>query len=266
MKKLLKISVLPILFSLLFMAGCESNDSVSSSVYVPQDVNRKVLFEFFSNHRCGPCVQPHRSFLEPLEVAAGITINDTAVILVSFQYKWPGPDDSIYRANVLQNDARASYYSVQAAPAGFTDGVNMGNYSFSQWSDQLSITMNTTKFIEITISNNFNSSIDSGIVTAHVQTLVQPPKNDNVIHVIVTEDHVSYVTASNGITMYGAVMRYMETGSNGAQINLVLGQTVNFTVPYGIRNTWKVDDCYIIVFVQNVSTKQVYGVERIKVN
>ncbi len=266
MRKITNVSVLPILFSLVFMMGCESNDSVTSSIYIPQDVNRKVLFEFFSNHRCEPCIQPHRSFLEPLEIAAGITINDTAVVLVSFQFRYPGQDDSIYRANVLHNDARASYYSVGGAPAGYSDGSYMGQYSYTLWSDQLGNAMNSTKYIDIRMTNDFNSAIDSGTVTAYVQTLVQPPANDNVIHVIVTEDHVPYVTASNGITMYGAVMRYMETGTGGAQIKLVLGQTVNFSVPYGIRNTWKVDDCNIVIFVQSTSTKQVYGVEKIKVN
>ncbi len=266
MNKLLKIIIIPVIAVSAFLIGCESNDNPTSSVYIPQPVNRKTLFEFFSNSSCTPCIEPHRSFLEPLEVAAGITINDTAVILLAFQYKYPGPGDSIYRANVIQNDERADYYNMQAAPAGFTDGVNMGNYSYSQWSDQLGNAMNSTKFINITITNDFNTAIDSGNVTAHIQTLVQLPTNDNVIHVIVSENHVPYITAPNGITMYDAVMRYMETGSNGAQINLVLGQTVNFSIPYAIRNTWKVDDCYIIVFVQSTSTKQVYGVERIKVN
>ncbi len=266
MKYLTNLIIIPFFIALVILAGCESNDSVSTSVYIPQDVNKKVLFEFFSNMKCTPCIEPHRSFLEPLEVAAGITINDTAVVLLAFQYKWPGPMDSIYRANWIQNDARASYYDVNAAPAGFTDGVNMGLYSYSLWSDQLGSAMNSTKFTNITISNDFNLNIDSGTVTAHVQILVQPPTNDNVIHIIVTEDHVPYVTAENGITMYDAVMRYMETGSDGAAINLALGQTVNFSIPYGIRNTWKVDDCYIIIFVQSTSTRQVYGVEKVKVN
>jgi hypothetical protein len=266
MKKFLKILILPLLITASFFTGCESNDSPVSSVYIPQPVNRKTLFEFFSNQACTPCIEPHRSFLEPLEVAAGITINDTSVILLAFQYKYPGIGDSIYRANVIQNDARASYYSVQAAPAGFTDGMHMGNYSFSQWSDQLSNAMNSVKYLDISISNVFNAGIDSGVVTAHVQTLVQPPTNDNVIHIIVTENHVPYVTAQNGITRYDGVMRYMETGSNGTPISLGMGQTVNFTIPYGIRSTWKTDDCYIIAFIQSTSTKQVYGVEKIKIN
>ena len=266
MEKLFKILIIPVLALLSFWTGCESNDNPTSSVYIPQPVNRKTLFEFFSNASCTPCIEPHRSFLEPLEEAVGVTINDTSVILLSFQYKWPGPNDSIYRANVQQNDARASYYSVQAAPAGFTDGVSMGNYSFSQWQEQLGNAMKSTKFVDITISNDFNPNTDSGNVTAHINTLVQPPSTDNVIHIIVTENHVPYVTAPNGIKQYDGVMRYMETGSEGQPISLNFGQTVNFSVPYGIRSTWNLDNCYIIVFVQGKTSKQVFGVERIKVN
>lgn len=266
MKNFLKIPFYVLAASVFFFAGCESNDNPSSSVYIPQQVNRKVLFEFFSNSNCTPCIEPHRTFLEPMEEAAGVTINDTAVVLLSFQFRYPYTFDSIYRANLPENDARARYYGVNAAPAGFCDGTNMLSFSFQDWSDQLSRQMNSTKYLNITISNDFNTTTDSGTVTAHVQTLAQPQTNDNVIHAIVTERHVSYVTAQNHITSYDGVMRDMTTDSSGWAINLNIGQTVNVAVPYYVKGTWNVDNCYIIVFVQSTSTKKVYGVERIKVN
>jgi Outer membrane protein Omp28 len=266
MKKFIKIASLFSLVSATLLIGCESNDNPTSSVYIPQQVNRKVLFEFFSNSNCTPCIEPHRTFLEPLEQTVGVTINDTSVVLLSFQYKYPYIYDSIYRANVPENDARSRYYNVIAAPGAFCDGTTMGNFSFQEWSDQLGREMNTAKYLNITASNNFNSAIDSGTITAYIQTIVQPPTNDNVIHIVITEDSVSYVTAQNHITLYSGVMRDMVTDSTGAGINLSYGQTTNFTINYRIKNTWKADDCFIIVFVQSTLTKKVYGVERIKVN
>jgi hypothetical protein len=58
----------------------------------------------------------------------------------------------------------------------------------------------------------------------------------------------------------------MVTDSTGAGINLTAGSTTSYSINYGIKNTWKTDDCFIIIFVQSTSTKKVYGVERIKVN
>jgi hypothetical protein len=266
MRKINKISYILAFISAVLLIGCESNDNPSSSVYIPQQVNRKVLFEFFSNSNCTPCIEPHRTFLEPLEQAVGVTINDTSVVLLSFQYRYPYIFDSIYRANVPENDARARYYNVLAAPGAFSDGITMGNFSFQEWSDQLNREMNSIKYLNITASNNFNSSTDSGSITAFVQTLVQPPANDNVIHIVITEDSISYVTAQNHITMYSGVMRDMVTDSTGASISLTAGSTTNYSINYGIKDTWKVNDCYIIIFVQSTSTKKVYGVERIKVD
>lgn len=267
MKNLLKILSAAVILTVIIFSGCESDDTSVNSVYIPQPVARKTLFEFFSNSGCIPCIQPHRSFLEPLEEARGVTINDTSVILISYQVNFPTAQDSIYFQNPQENDARRLYYNVIAAPQGNDDGSFMGQYSYTEWSGKLNLSMNSTAYLNISISNNFNSGTDSGTVTAHVNTLVQPPTNqNNKIHVVLIENNVHYVTATNGITLYNGVMRDMVDGPDGANINLSAGQTVDYSVNYGIRNSWKTDDCYLVVFVQNLGTKEVYGVERIKVN
>lgn len=266
MKNLLKLISVPIILTVLIFSGCESNDSSVNSVYIPQRVARKTLFEFFSNSNCQPCIEPHRSFLEPMEEARGVTINDTGVILISFQVNFPNSQDSIYHQNPQENEARRLYYNAVAAPRGYNDGNWMGDYSYTEWSSKLSTAMNTTVYLRITISNNFNSTNDSGSVTAHVNTFVQPGNQDTRIHVVLVENNVPYISAPNGIKIYNGVMRDMVTGTDGEAINLNSGQTVDYSTSYFVRNTWKVNDCYLVVFVQSLSAKQVYGVERIKVN
>lgn len=267
MKNLLKILSVTVILTVIIFQGCESNDTSVNSVYIPQPVARKTLFEFFSNSACIPCIEPHRSFLEPLEEARGVTINDTSVVIISYQVNFPNPLDSIYFQNPEENNARRLYYNVAAAPQGNDDGNYMGQYSYTEWSSKLNASMNTTVYLNITISNTFNSSNDSGTVTAHINTVTQPPTGqNNKVHVVLIENNVHYVTAPNGITLYNGVMRDMVDGPDGANISLSAGQTTDYSISYGVRSNWKVNDCYLVVFVQNLDTKQVYGVERIKVN
>jgi hypothetical protein len=59
-------------------------------------------------------------------------------------------------------------------------------------------------------------------------------------------------------------MRNMVTGSEGEDI--AIGSTNTVVKAYGLAQNWKDDNCYITVFVQSKSTKQVFGAARIKVN
>ena len=81
---------------------------------------------------------------------------------------------------------------------------------------------------------------------------------------LITENNISYITSPNGITNPNHVMRNMITGNGGETISVGSGVTV--TKSFGIAPNWNEDECYIIVFVQNPTTKQVFGVEKIKVN
>jgi thiol-disulfide isomerase/thioredoxin len=264
--KILKILLL-LLFTavLVYISGCESNDNPTSSAYIPQPVNRKVLVEFFSNSDCGPCINAHRYFIEPLTEQAGVTLNDSCVILVSFQVNFPNSSDSLYWANRPENQARANYYNHPAAPAGFLDGSEMGAFSTSEWPPEVNAELMSTRYMVINLSNTYDSVSRSGSVTANINTQTAVPTTDNVIHVVLVENKVPYISAQNGITQYEYVMRDMVNDSTGAPVTLTQGQTTTVDQSYTVDNRWKQDDCYLTVFVQSASSKKVYGVERIKI-
>jgi hypothetical protein len=116
------------------------------------------------------------------------------------------------------------------------------------------------------LENTFNQGNDSGQVKAAIHTVsALPSSQDNVVHVVITESKVPYITSPNGIKYPDDVMRYMITGENGEPISLTQGQTVVVNKSYGLRSNWNKDECYLTVFVQNSVSKQVFGVERIKV-
>ena len=261
--KYIKYLILLLLPAFVFIHGCESNDKVSESVCIPKPVNKKVLVEFFTNAGCQPCVAAHK-YLDQITANTCTTFNDTSVIIISYHAKYPYIFDSLYRANSIQNDARGNYYSVNTTPKGFLDGVSMGSdfYAYG-WTKQIEVEFKTTAYLDIVLSNIYDPNVDSGSVTANITSLGGIPATDNVIHFIITQNKISYVTAPNGVKFPNDVMRYMITGSDGEDITIGSSNTVVKT--YGIKQNWIADNCYITVFVQNKTTKQVFGVERIKV-
>lgn len=251
-------------FLLLFYMGCESNDAVTSSVYIPQPVNKKVLVEFFTNSYCLPCVNAH-NYWDQVKAVGGLTLNDTSVIVVSIHARSPNQADSIYRGNRVQNDDRYNYYGVQTTPNNQLDGVYMGEFSSTNFSALLNTEFLTPKYLDITLSNFFDGT-DSGTVTANFKALSTLPTGDNVVHVAITENNVAYVTAVNGVTHPSDVERFWPTGSGGQSINLPVNQAITFAQNYRLASNWKKQDCYLTVYVQSTSTRQVYGVERIKIS
>ena len=254
------------LLAMAFYNGCESNDAVTSSVYIPQPVNKKVLVEFFTNAYCQPCVNAH-NYLDQVNAVGGVTLNDTSIIIVSYHAKSPNPADSLYQANTTQSDARFTYYGVQqtGTPNCQTDGVYMGQFSSTDYTALINAEFETPKYLNVALTNNFNGT-DSGTITANITDLVALPTNDNLIHIVITENHVPYISAPNHVTHPDDVLRYMITGNDGQRISLSQNQTTTVSMRYGIKSNWKLQDCNINVFVESFSTRRVYGVERIKVS
>lgn len=263
MMRYVKYLILVLVPAVILIHGCESNDQVTDSVCIPQPVNKKILVEFFTNSGCNPCIAVH-GYLDGITENTCTTINDTSVIIISYHTKYPYILDSLYRANIVQNDFRANYYGILFTPQSMLNGLTMGTFSATEWSAQMNVEFETQKYLDIELSNTFNSSTDSGVVTANISLVSSLPAADNVVHVIITQDNVPYTTAPNGVKYPDDVMRYMVTGSEGEDINIGSNNVV--AKPYGLAPNWDQDQCNITVFVQSKSTKQVFGAERVKIN
>ncbi|MFI5145461.1 MAG: Omp28-related outer membrane protein [Ignavibacteria bacterium] len=249
--------------AVVFLISCESNDNPTNSVYIPQPVNKKVLLEYFSNSSCVPCIEMHRSFIEPIDAVSGVTINDTSIVFVSWQYKYPNTQDSVYWANPVQNAYRAAYYQVLGAPQGNLDGNYMGSYSTQEWASQVNTEFDSTRYLNILLANTYDSIARTGSISANVQTLVTPSTNDNVIHFILTENNVNYISASNGIKVLNDVMRLMITDTSG--VPFTFGGTQTITKNYSVDHKFVDSNCHLVVFIQSYGSQKVYGVEKIAV-
>ena len=260
------IKYILILAAVLTFWGCESNDQLVD-IYTPppvplDTVQKKILVEFFTNAGCTPCIAAHH-YLDGITALSGVTVNDTNVIILSYHTKYPYLGDIIYLANIPQNQGRSDYYGINFTPQGRLEGINMNQFSSSGWTAQMNAELNAPIFLDISLSNTYNQATDSGSVTVNISLVNAFPSTDNVLHIIITENNIPYPNAPNGITSPDDVMRNMITGLSGEPITI--GQTNSVTKPYVISPAWNEDECFVMAFVQNPTTREVFGVERVKV-
>lgn len=261
-----KVLILSLSLSILLIySGCESNDALqdpSDPLPISDTLRKKVIVEFFTNAGCTPCIVAH-NYLDGIHEELGRTIRDSNVIILSYHTRYPFIGDILFQANVVQNQGRSNYYGVTYTPQGKLNGVDMGQFSEGNWTAQINAQLLTNEFLQVDLENSFDAAIDSGTVTVNTTLINAMPSSEHSLHVVITENNIPYPNAPNGITSPDDVMRYMITGTDGEVTSF--GQTNTIVKNYGLNPAWNEDECYIVVFIQNLATKQVFGVNKIKV-
>ena len=81
--------------------------------------DRMMLIEFFTSSTCGPCASNN-----PILTAYMNSADQERIAAIGFHMNWPGAgNDPMYLHNPTDNTTRRTYYSVNAIPAGFFDGL-----------------------------------------------------------------------------------------------------------------------------------------------
>lgn len=259
-----KITISLIIAVFLQLAGCLYNDDITNIINNPSTYKKKVLVEFFTNSGCIPCVAAHE-YLDGITALSGVTSNDTNVIIISYHTRYPFPYDSLYQANIPHNNARISYYGVTFTPQGRLDGVSLGQFNTNDWTAAINLELGAKNYTAITLSKTYDTLTRIGNVGAQINTISPIPDGDLVVHFIVTENSVPYITSPNGVKYPNDVMRTLLTGENGEPITLINGHQTSVNKDFTIQTNWNQDNCNITVFFQSTSSKAIYGVERIKV-
>jgi hypothetical protein len=223
---------------------------------------KKILVELFTNTSCVPCVDVNH-YLDGIHERLGITSNDADVIIIrSHTTLFSG--DPFYEYNPVDNAARMNYYNAASFnPRSFLLGSNLGPFSTS-WTNNLNQRLNNFRTFAIAIENNYNASNRTGNVSLKVKQESGNNVSDLVLHVAVVENNISY-NAPNGETRFNNTLRDLVTPPDGQPINITAGQTNTYDLNYSIDIIINEIETDIIVFVQSVSTKEVFAVEKIKV-
>ncbi|MDK9699641.1 MAG: T9SS type A sorting domain-containing protein [bacterium] len=217
---------------------------------------RTVLFEEFTNTSCGPCASSH-VWLNPLLTGLGTT----AVSPVFIHTNWPGSTDPWYVANPADNQARWTYYGVNAVPCHTIDGD-----TFLYRGSQATVTaaLNARLLVESPIWLKLTPSVTDSVRLSVKAVANQAIAANHVIRFYLVENFEHWLTAApNGEVDFHYPMVDMAPTPTGIGFTHsgIITDTLTFEVAFPFRTTgtqpYTLDNCGLIAFVQNTTTKEI---------
>ena len=261
--KLNKFYLLIVFGFLLSFYSCESNDGIIIQRTFDLKSQSKVLIELFTNTSCIPCVQSNL-YLDGINNLSGVTINDTNVIIIRI-HTTLFPNDPFYEFNSADNFARQSYYVFPAFanPKGYLMGIDssLGNFNQTIWTNEINSRLAKTNSFAINLTITYDSLTRNGTLDYVIGQLTGAQVNDLVLHIAVTEDHLFY-NAPNGETEFENTLRDLITPGVGENISISPGQSSNFSKNFTLMNGIDHKHADIIIFVQSLSSKEIFAVEK----
>jgi len=216
---------------------------------------RKILVEMFTNSHCPVCPPAHAALNSYTTTSA----NASRVRYIFYHTTFPYSDDQLSAANTTEPNARNTYYNgPTSTPNTFFDGVNQGR-TYSSFGANLDARMSADSPLEIKLSGTKN--LVSFSVTASITQTSTITQSDLVIHIVAVEN-VSY-TGRNGVSPQNFVMRKMITTVAGESFSPEPNSPKSISKTVQITNATDMNNVGIVVFVQSVSTKEVFQSEYI---
>lgn len=163
-------------------------------------------------------------------------------------------------ANTYSN-ARNSYYGVPGFPTAYFDGLNavVGGSNTQSMFPQYSAKVNQRMTIQSSFTIDvLGTHIGLTDFTAHI-TLVKVASNSSSnlkLHTVVTESHIEVLW--QGMDEVNWVCRLMAPNQNGTPVSFAGGETQEFDVPFTVYPGWVLEECEVVVFLQDQSTKEIF--------
>lgn len=236
------------------------NDTAMSRTSTYFSTNR-VLVETFTSTSCVYCPDANDS----LNQVYAAMMDSMAIIRTHVW--WPTNNDSFYlkrMADTMENRARVVYYNISAVPDCRVDGIVTANL-YTYRSEVLS-RRSVGKPLEISLSGWYDAAGDSGVVTASITGTGRIPSSSKALRTLryaIVEDSCWY-TGTNGDPRHDQVLRDMVPDNNGIPIDVDKGLTVVDSQKFTIKTTgyqlpwiWTEDNCYLVAYVQDNSTKEI---------
>ncbi len=251
--------------------GDQSNDKATKSVIVVDDyVVRMPLHEVFTSSTCGPCVAGNKNTDENI-----FPLYPDKFTVIKYQMSWPGTGDPYTTA---EGNVRRTLYGVNSIPNMQVDGGWNGNAS-SYTTALFDGFAAKPAFIKIESKHTINFKK----ITVDVKiTPLADYNNANLkVFVAVLEKKTTRNVKSNGETEFHHVLKKMLPDASGTALGAVTknntktfgtmtyiipgnfrlpadGQTANIINLSTENSIEELNDCEVVVFVQDLVTKEVY--------
>ncbi len=215
---------------------------------------RMVLGELATNTGCGPCV-PANNLLDVLRISLW-----DKLCLIRYHDSGPSSSDPFYLRNTSQNAARLAYYpfgyTTTGVPCLTIDGTVRDDINYSYFESAI----NTRAAVSspMTIDIEFVPSKDTGGGTVNLSINVETPvTGTNKLYYVLIENDI-YYEAPNGQRWFYEVMREIWPSATGQTVDLSTVGVHAFSQSINFAKADEKENCFLVVFVQNNSTKEVY--------
>jgi len=225
----------------------QNNDTLSKVIKKACHViSRKPCFEEFTSSTCGPCAIFNASFVPWCQQ------NDDSITLIKYQMNWPGAGDPYYTE---EGGVRRDYYGVGWVPWLECNGSYVET-DIGAVQTAFNLAKQQPGLADIASTHDLNGTV----MHVNAATLPFVDFTNAVIHIIVFEYITTGNVGTNGETEFHHVMMKMIPDAYGTTTNLFDRQpyTIDGTVDLAGTNVEEWDDLGVLVFVQDILTKEIF--------
>ncbi len=219
--------------------------ALSLSIATAQ-VPKYVLFEHFTNTRCGICGGTNPTFYQNININANAKLHH-----ISIHSSVPYSACVFYQANTVPQDARATFYGLSGTPRVSINGGTTVNANGIDASTVDNAYCATCSPVQVKVTETDNGSNRSANI--QVKSIGAPPLGNYRLLVAVVEKTINY-NAPNGENVHHNVFRQFLTATGGDALFLAAqgGETV---VNY--NGSWAANQIYVLAWLYNETTKAV---------
>ncbi len=210
--------------------------------------DRMVIIERFTSWTCGPCASNN-----PTMEAFINGVDADKIVGIAYHMNWPAPgNDGYYLYNPTDNNARRSFYSINAIPQAQMDGLINIQSPYTNGGLTGYFNSRTGILSPITVILTDSTFGDSIRVTARIYCEIYMANPNVLVHFSMQERHNHFTSApgTNGETDFYDVMRRMNNNGTGQSVALFPGQNVTVSKTFYKDPIWNSAELMPIVFVQ----------------
>jgi len=228
------------------------------SIFSYSQTERLVLIEEATNASCGPCASQNPGF--------DALLNQNRDKLTAIKYHWYFPGyDPMHNHNVMENNARVSYYGINGVPTAAIDGVipsvsgypgSPGGYTQALINQYAAIESS----FEIDMNHYFSPNEDSIYVTMRVRAM-EDVSGIIVAQIVVVEKEIHFTNppGSNGEKDFYDVMKKMLPDHLGTKIpeTMEAGDYIILKEAWKLANIYDFDQIGVVGFLQKSTNKSI---------
>lgn len=236
----------------------QANDTLTVNAHVIAPA-RNVLVDVITNFYCGPCADAVPVLTDRIELSQSFAFG-----MVTHSSGWSG-NDRLYQDNPVDLGKRYDFYGGNTHPWAYVDGHRLPG---SGGATNVVTPRSLLKSAQIPAKFDIEKpvlSLQNGVLTAtsSLTALTAVSSPNLAVHVAIIERHIDLgAPQPNGEWGSDWVLKAMLPTADGTAMasSWTVGQSMNVQESWTLNNVYKQENLGVLVFVQDMATKDVHQV------